>query len=148
MKKLFFILFQLLFTLALNAQGITKYTSTNLNMRTSPDASSKVVTVIPKGTSVALEEDCDCDWVPVSYAGKTGYVSGKYLTKEKVKPDAPKATGPVKYYTNSQGNKVQSPTRYPSTPAGATALCRDGTYSFSQSRRGTCSHHGGVARWL
>jgi hypothetical protein len=24
----------------------------------------------------------------------------------------------------------------------------DGTYSFSQSRRGTCSHHGGVAKWL
>jgi hypothetical protein len=33
-------------------------------------------------------------------------------------------------------------------PAGATALCRDGTYSFSQHRSGTCSHHGGVARWL
>jgi len=33
-------------------------------------------------------------------------------------------------------------------PAGATAKCRDGTYSFSQSRRGTCSHHGGVAKWL
>ncbi len=33
-------------------------------------------------------------------------------------------------------------------PAGATAQCRDGSYSFSASRRGTCSHHGGVARWL
>jgi len=33
-------------------------------------------------------------------------------------------------------------------PAGASAQCRDGTYSFSRSRRGTCSHHGGVARWL
>ena len=33
-------------------------------------------------------------------------------------------------------------------PAGATALCRDGTYSFSQHRSGTCSHHGGVAKWL
>lgn len=32
-------------------------------------------------------------------------------------------------------------------PAGATALCRDGTYSFSQHRQGTCSHHGGVAEW-
>ena len=29
-------------------------------------------------------------------------------------------------------------------PAGATAKCRDGTYSFSQHRSGTCSHHGGV----
>jgi Protein of unknown function (DUF3761) len=33
-------------------------------------------------------------------------------------------------------------------PAGATAKCNDGTYSFSQHRRGTCSHHGGVAVWL
>ncbi len=35
-----------------------------------------------------------------------------------------------------------------SPPAGATALCRDGTYSFSQTHSGTCSHHGGVASWL
>ena len=33
-------------------------------------------------------------------------------------------------------------------PAGATALCRDGSYSFSASHRGTCSHHGGVGQWL
>jgi hypothetical protein len=33
-------------------------------------------------------------------------------------------------------------------PPGATALCRDGTYSFSQHHSGTCSHHGGVATWL
>ncbi|MFC1982886.1 MBL fold metallo-hydrolase [Chloroflexota bacterium] len=30
----------------------------------------------------------------------------------------------------------------------ATAICRDGTCSTSTSRRGTCSHHGGVARWI
>jgi len=35
-----------------------------------------------------------------------------------------------------------------SVPAGATARCRDGTYSFSQHRSGTCSHHGGAATWL
>lgn len=35
-----------------------------------------------------------------------------------------------------------------SAPSGATALCRDGTYSYSQHRQGTCSHHGGVAEWL
>jgi hypothetical protein len=33
-------------------------------------------------------------------------------------------------------------------PPGATALCRDGTYSYSKHRSGTCSHHGGVAKWL
>jgi len=40
----------------------------------------------------------------------------------------------------------QPPT--PSHPAGASALCRDGTYSYSVNRRGTCSHHGGVSEWL
>jgi hypothetical protein len=35
-----------------------------------------------------------------------------------------------------------------SAPAGAAARCRDGTYSFSRHRSGTCSHHGGVATWL
>lgn len=35
-----------------------------------------------------------------------------------------------------------------STPEGATAQCRDSTFSFSRHHRGTCSHHNGVARWL
>ena len=54
------------------------------------------------------------------------------------------------YYTNTRGNTVHSPayTNDNSIPAGASARCRDGTYSFSQSRRGTCSHHGGVSSWL
>lgn len=33
-------------------------------------------------------------------------------------------------------------------PSGATAQCRDGTYSYSAHRWGTCSHHGGVRVWL
>jgi competence protein ComEC len=34
------------------------------------------------------------------------------------------------------------------SPVGATAQCRDATFSFSRHHRGTCSHHHGVARWL
>ncbi len=52
------------------------------------------------------------------------------------------------FYTNRAGNTVRSPTFSQSAPAGASARCHDGSYSFSQSRRGTCSHHGGVAAWL
>jgi Protein of unknown function (DUF3761) len=37
---------------------------------------------------------------------------------------------------------------FAATPPGATAQCRDGTYSYSQHRSGTCSSHGGVAVWL
>ena len=33
-------------------------------------------------------------------------------------------------------------------PKGATAKCKDGTYSMSQHHSGTCSHHGGVSDWL
>ncbi|MEE4418322.1 DUF3761 domain-containing protein [Streptomyces bugieae] len=36
----------------------------------------------------------------------------------------------------------------PQAPAGATAQCNDGSYSYSAHRRGTCSHHRGVAVWL
>jgi hypothetical protein len=51
-------------------------------------------------------------------------------------------------YVNSQGQKVKRPENCSGPPQGATAQCRDGTYSFSKSRRGTCSHHGGVGKWL
>ncbi|SDX71981.1 Protein of unknown function [Amycolatopsis xylanica] len=49
------------------------------------------------------------------------------------------------YYRNVDGNCVHRPG---SSPSGATAKCKDGTYSYSQNRRGTCSGHGGVATWL
>jgi hypothetical protein len=49
------------------------------------------------------------------------------------------------YYMNVSGHCVHRPA---SSPAGATARCRDGTYSYSEHASGTCSHHGGVARWI
>jgi hypothetical protein len=51
-------------------------------------------------------------------------------------------------YGNSQGQTVKRPENCSGPPIGATAQCRDGTYSFSRNHRGTCSHHGGVAKWL
>jgi hypothetical protein len=55
-----------------------------------------------------------------------------------------------KHYTNVDGQTIHSPARSTdgAVPAGATAQCADGTYSFSAHRQGTCSHHGGVAKWL
>ena len=55
-----------------------------------------------------------------------------------------------KHYTNSDGQIIHSPAKSKSgaVPNGATAQCGDGSYSFSQHHRGTCSHHGGVANWL
>jgi hypothetical protein len=55
-----------------------------------------------------------------------------------------------RHYHNKRGVEVHAPAASKSgkVPDGASAQCRDGTYSFSHSRRGTCSHHGGVATWL
>ena len=36
----------------------------------------------------------------------------------------------------------------PEVIGGATALCKDGNVSMSESRQGVCSHHGGVKRWM
>jgi hypothetical protein len=49
------------------------------------------------------------------------------------------------YYVNSSGNCVHRPS---DNPSGATAICKDGSYSYSQHRSGTCSGHGGVRTWL
>lgn len=50
-------------------------------------------------------------------------------------------------YTNVDGRQIHRPVHSASKPAGASAKCGDGSYSFSAHRRGTCSHHGGVAMW-
>ena len=58
------------------------------------------------------------------------------------------AGGDEGYYTNVDGHSVHRPTHCGARPAGATARCGDGTWSFSQHHSGTCSHHGGVLTWL
>ena len=164
MKKTLLIILTLCLLCGVDCSAFTKYVTNNLNLRYEANAHSYVLTVIPKGTAVTIDEDCNCSWVFVEYNGYVGYVSTKYLSKNpvshKFKPNTSRRkitfynptnsrvrSNRVRYYTNKYGNRVQSPTIYNSKPAGATALCRDGTYSFSQNRRGTCSHHGGVAIW-
>ena len=66
--------------------------------------------------------------------------------------------GACGYYRNAYGQLVPRPcgnwrANPPGTEpnnGGATALCSDGRYSFSEhpNAPGTCSHHGGVAQYL
>lgn len=166
MKKIIFILISLLSICNINASAYIKYVTANLNLRYGPSTKYSVLTVIPQGTPVTIDEDCDCKWVPIEYNGQIGYISTKYLSSNKPiesytsykrttsntrYSNTSRSTysqSSIRYYKNVDGHRVQSPTYYNNRPAGATALCRDGTYSFSRNRRGTCSHHGGVARWL
>lgn len=52
-------------------------------------------------------------------------------------------------YTNVDGNQIPDPACLPKGKhvSGETAICRDGSHSFSQHHAGTCSGHGGVAQW-
>lgn len=64
------------------------------------------------------------------------------------------------YYENSDGQCISRPSSglppggapglvgSGGIPDGATAICRDGDYSFSTHHTGTCSGHGGVKQWL
>ena len=117
-----------------------------VNLRTQPDMNSTVIEVIPHGARVYVIKDLTDGWSQVVYDYKVGYVYSSNLISEENHTYATSTR--VRYYTNSAGQRIQSPTYYPSAPRGATARCVDGTYSFSQNRRGTCSHHGGVAQWL
>lgn len=160
--KRFILCLQICLLSVLNAVGGIRYTTANLHLRYGPGTRYQVVTVIPKGTAVTIDEDCNCKWIAVEYCGNIGYVSSKYLSNGYSRSSKTNRgyqyhhssttyshpTSSVRYYTNTYGERVQSPTYYSSIPSCATAICRDGTYSFSRNRRGTCSHHDGVARWL
>lgn len=164
MKQLILFLSILLSSIISNAQS-TFVTTANVNMRSLPCTCAEISTVIPKGTTILVLNYEDESWARVSYNGHINYVSRRYIKpknissyKSQSSSHSPKvkrhnsgysnSSNGVQYYTNSYGERVQSPTYYQTAPVGATALCRDGTYSFSRSRRGTCSHHGGVAKWL
>lgn len=51
-----------------------------LNMRSAPDSDAKIITSIPKGTSVGVYESEFPDWYYVDYNGKSGFVSTKYIS--------------------------------------------------------------------
>jgi len=80
----------------------TMKSTANLNMRTGPATSFQSVLVIPKGATVTLVEDKG-EWKKITYNGKTGWSSGKYLTgvsistpvTSPVTPTIPSATGAI-----------------------------------------------------
>lgn len=115
--------------------GMGETSSPPTPVRTSPVVQQEVIpatskpTAIPSAVQNTASVDTTVSQPTQTYTGSTGLSNDNY-------------------YTNSAGNQVHSPAYSDTVPAGASARCRDGTYSFSQSRRGTCSHHGGVAEWL
>jgi hypothetical protein len=125
--------------------GSVAFTTATVWLRSAPTFTSKKVALLPRDAQVRVI-GCQDEACSVEFRRLQGYV-----LRELLRP-AP-ATNPVDPglgYLNSRGQWIPSPTQTIDgvAPDGATARCRDGSYSFSQSRRGTCSWHGGVAEWL
>ena len=53
-------------------------------------------------------------------------------------PSAPRPSGQAASSSNPQNTD----------PTGATARCKDGSYSHAKNHSGACSRHGGVAEWM
>ena len=87
-------------------------------------------------TVAATDESEEVDWQakPPSY--------------ERVSNPEAGALNSDQYYRSTDGSEVNRPTYAPSSAYGhETAICEDGTHSYSHHHRGTCSHHGGVEEW-
>ena len=124
------------------------YATADLDIRAAPSAEAALVARLRIGTPVAVGA-CDAGWCGVTAGEVAGFAAEVYLSDSRpAAPVAERDTG--RGYRNAFGEWVRSPTRTADglPPPGATAACRDGSFSFSNTRRGTCSSHGGVARWL
>ena len=144
MRKLFVILVSCLIAVA---PALSQNSASRIptNPRTQSSTRSNVRGIDPKRSQVPALNDLSGGRRRVVCGDKSWVVYSSPQESRRIQPSQGRA---VRYYINTAGERVQSPTYYPSVPAGATARCADGTYSFSKNRRGTCSHHGGVARWL
>lgn len=125
------------------------YESTTQNDPTMPAGTSVVATPGVNGVRTRSYQVTYLDSVETGRVEIANTITTQPVTQvTKVGTKQPEPTCANGTYVNSSGQTVCSPYAAPTEPEGATARCADGTYSFSQSRRGTCSHHGGVARWL
>jgi uncharacterized protein YgiM (DUF1202 family) len=137
--------------------------SRKANLRNRPSRSAAVLLEVEKGDSLTLVDQSPVGpWYRVreQSTGAEGWIHGNVITavtslvtapespKERTRPRTVTGTGSGRSYINVDGERVRSPVFADRAPAGASARCRDGSYSFSRNRRGTCSHHGGVAVWL
>src|SRR5690348_4115246 len=67
--------------------------------------------------------------------GSTAAAATPTMAPTTMKPAKPMATSTMGAATGA-------------APAGATGQCKDGTFTMSKTHSGSCSHHGGVAKWF
>ena len=138
------------------------------NLRDQPFASAAVIATVNRGELLSLTSiKPSGPWYQIRHdkSGSEGWIHGNAIdllqtatasstsaaqaTRPRVTATPPKVSAPPpgKSYVNVDGIRVRSPVFTDTKPEGASARCRDGSFSFSLHRQGTCSHHGGVAEW-
>jgi hypothetical protein len=85
-----------------------------------------------------ITKDGEAAAKPATPAAAAPAAAAAPVAKAAVPAAAPAATST----TTGSGAGVSS------DATGAIAQCKDGSYSHSKSRRGACSRHGGVAKWM
>lgn len=112
--------------------------SPHANMRQYDNGNASVLEVVPQDASVEVIKQQGV-WFLVKTETNQGWLHGNTLKLQSYQ------TPPVKMSTGI--TTVQPKPTIETNDTGATAKCADGTLSYSAHRRGTCSHHGGVAVW-
>lgn len=115
----------------------TLYAQRTVNVRSGPGTSYGIVRQLSPGDMVYVSDVDQGGWARVGSTISDEYV---YRGGQSLRPSPPS--------TRTRRPRRTHRTPEPSVDAtGATAMCRDGTLSYSAHRRGTCSHHGGVRIW-
>jgi hypothetical protein len=137
--------------------------SVKANLRQKPSRSGAVIREVAKNDRLTLiQHDPVGTWYEVrdDKTGLSGWIHGNTIALEHANAQLLPSSSPIDHasqaipttpqrsYINVDGQRIPSPVFSKKQPAGATARCGDGSYSFSQHHRGTCSHHGGVTEWL
>lgn len=100
----------------------------------------------PAAVTKTTTRNYDC-----SKAGNANKAVCKSAAKAPAAPAAPAATPAAASETRTTATHTMTTSKTTATnsagPNGATAQCKDGTYSHSAHRSGTCAGHKGVATW-
>jgi hypothetical protein len=84
----------------------------------------------------------------VQKAGKSAAAAAPAATESASTAAAPSSPAAAPAASKAAPAAKSAATAGNTDPTGATAKCKDGTYSKSKQHKGSCSHHGGVAEFL
>ncbi len=134
--------------------GETYYVKTaSARVRDSADTHGAVVATIRRNTAVQVLDVVDGTkvskstvWYHIQLAdGTEGYIHSSLVTDKAPLVRSTPTPAPDNVTTSTVTTEVTPAPPQSDHPAGATAKCNDGTYSYAAHHQGACSHHHGVA---